>query len=149
MATKAAEPVQVRFRISSPGLTYGLHGIERGQVVEVPTSAEAARLYAAGYAQPPHLKGAWRALRAIHQRESASRHTLPRVLDLQRQRPSPRAVVSRLSYAGNLAHHVVACVCEQETPVGGHRHPSGELSSASMADHCRRCYPRCRSRRRE
>jgi hypothetical protein len=33
MATKAAEPVQVRFRISSPGLTYGLHGIERGQVV--------------------------------------------------------------------------------------------------------------------
>ena len=56
MATKAAEPVQVRFRISRSGLTYGLHGIERGQVVEVPTTAEAARLYAAGYAQPPHLK---------------------------------------------------------------------------------------------
>jgi hypothetical protein len=56
MATKAAEPVQVRFRISRPGLTYGLQGIERGQVVEVPTTAEAARLYAAGYAQPPHLK---------------------------------------------------------------------------------------------
>jgi hypothetical protein len=57
MATNTDDgPQQVRFKVSIPGLVYRVQGVERGQLVEVPTMAEAQRLYAAGLLQPAHMK---------------------------------------------------------------------------------------------
>ncbi|OBH75930.1 hypothetical protein A5681_09840 [Mycobacterium scrofulaceum] len=49
-------PTQVRFKVGIAGQAYGRIDVHRGDVVEVPTLAEAQRLYAAGLAQPVEVR---------------------------------------------------------------------------------------------